>query len=68
MPHAFGSMEFADGTSLFEESPLEEFVLNAHRTKQVSEDPVLVSDRKNTILNPEICFSVCIMLITHLSI
>lgn len=46
MPHAFGSMEFADGTSLFEESPLEEFVLNAHRTKQVSEDPVLVSDKK----------------------
>ncbi|XP_042747158.1 maternal embryonic leucine zipper kinase-like isoform X2 [Lagopus leucura] len=34
VPHAFGSMEFADGTSLFEESPLEEFVLNAHRTKQ----------------------------------
>lgn len=34
-PHAFGSMEFSDAASLFEESPLEEFILNTRRTKQV---------------------------------
>ncbi|XP_065513117.1 maternal embryonic leucine zipper kinase [Caloenas nicobarica] len=34
VPHAFGSMEFSDTASLFEESPLEELILNGHRTKQ----------------------------------
>lgn len=68
VPDAFGSMEFSDAASLFEESPLEEFSLNTHRTKQVSKDLVLVSCRKNTILNPEIYFSLYIMLITYLSI
>lgn len=34
MPYAFGSMEFSDAASLFEESPLEEFILNNHRTNQ----------------------------------
>ncbi|XP_035423507.1 maternal embryonic leucine zipper kinase isoform X3 [Cygnus atratus] len=34
MPYAFGSMEFSDAASLFEESPLEGFILNSHRTNQ----------------------------------
>ncbi|XP_065519147.1 maternal embryonic leucine zipper kinase [Lathamus discolor] len=36
VPYAFGSMEFSDAASLFEESPLEEFILNTHRIKQHS--------------------------------
>lgn len=42
MPYAFGSMEFSDAASLFEESPLEEFILSSHGTKQVFEELVLV--------------------------
>lgn len=38
VPHAFGSMEFSETASLSEESPLEEFILNSHRTKQVFEE------------------------------
>lgn len=33
--NASGSMEFPDEASLFKQSPLEEFILNTHRTKQV---------------------------------
>lgn len=38
VPYAFGSMEFSDAASLFEEAPLEEFILTTHRIKQVFEE------------------------------
>lgn len=69
MPYAFGSMEFSDAASLFEESPLEEFILNNHRTNQVVEELVLVplkkKTKKKTILNAEIFFSLYIILIKY---
>lgn len=38
VPHAFGSMEFSDESSLYEEPLLEEYNLNTCRTKQVFAD------------------------------
>lgn len=65
VPDAFGSMEFSDVASVFEESPLD---LNTQKTKQVCEDVQLVSYRKNTALNLEICFSLYLVLTPYLSI
>ncbi|KAM9213355.1 Maternal embryonic leucine zipper kinase [Leptosomus discolor] len=52
MPHAFGSMEFSDAALLFEESPLEEFILNTHRTKQHSKHDSQVDDTGFTVSTP----------------
>ena len=65
VPDVFGSMEFSDVASVFEESPLD---LNTQRTKQVCKDVVLVSYRKNIALNPEIYFSLYIVLTPYFSI
>ncbi|XP_068266183.1 maternal embryonic leucine zipper kinase-like isoform X2 [Nyctibius grandis] len=52
VPHAFGSMEFSDAASLFEESPLEEFVLNTRRTKQHSRHDAQLDDTEFTLSTP----------------
>ncbi|XP_030325901.1 maternal embryonic leucine zipper kinase isoform X4 [Strigops habroptila] len=52
MPHAFGSMEFSDAASLFEESPLEEFVVNTHRTKQHSRHDAQLDGTEFTLSTP----------------
>ncbi|XP_074992524.1 maternal embryonic leucine zipper kinase isoform X7 [Calonectris borealis] len=52
MPHAFGSMEFSDAASLFEESPLEEFILNTRRRKQHSRHDAQLDDTEFTLSTP----------------
>eukprot|EP00076_Gallus_gallus_P016781 XP_015136280.1 maternal embryonic leucine zipper kinase isoform X3 [Gallus gallus] len=52
VPDAFGSMEFSDAASLFEESPLEEFSLNTHRTKQHSRHDTQLGDMEFTLSTP----------------
>ncbi|NXT31714.1 MELK kinase, partial [Pelecanoides urinatrix] len=52
MPHAFGSMEFSDAASLFEESPLEEFILNPRRRKQHSRHDAQLDDTEFTLSTP----------------
>ncbi|XP_059689555.1 maternal embryonic leucine zipper kinase isoform X2 [Gavia stellata] len=52
MPHAFGSMEFSDAASLFEESPLEEFILNTRRTKQHSRHDAQLDNTEFTLSTP----------------
>ncbi|XP_009082564.1 PREDICTED: maternal embryonic leucine zipper kinase-like, partial [Acanthisitta chloris] len=52
VPRAFGSMEFSDTASLFEESPLEEFILNNHRTKQHSGHDAQLVDTEFTLSTP----------------
>ncbi|KFW65199.1 Maternal embryonic leucine zipper kinase [Pygoscelis adeliae] len=52
VPHAFGSMEFSDAASLFEESPLEEFILNTPRTKQHSRHDAQLDDTEFTLSTP----------------
>ncbi|XP_021236938.1 maternal embryonic leucine zipper kinase isoform X1 [Numida meleagris] len=52
VPYAFGSMEFSDAASLFEESPLEEFILNTHRTKQHSRHDTQLGDMEFTLSTP----------------
>uniref|UniRef100_A0A8C9EUL3 non-specific serine/threonine protein kinase n=1 Tax=Pavo cristatus TaxID=9049 RepID=A0A8C9EUL3_PAVCR len=52
VPDAFGSMEFSDTASLFEESPLEEFILNTHRTKQHSRHDAQLGDMEFTLSSP----------------
>ncbi|XP_075596542.1 maternal embryonic leucine zipper kinase isoform X1 [Balearica regulorum gibbericeps] len=51
VPLAFGSMEFSDAAQ-FEESPLEEFILNAHRTKQHSGHDAQPDDLEFTLSTP----------------
>ncbi|CAN0303986.1 unnamed protein product [Bubo scandiacus] len=51
VPHASGSVEFSDAASLFEESPLEEFVLNTHGTKHSRRDAPL-DDTEFTLSTP----------------
>ncbi|XP_050769054.1 maternal embryonic leucine zipper kinase [Gymnogyps californianus] len=50
--HTFGSMEFSDAASLFEESPLEELILNTHRTKQHSRHDAQLDDTEFTLSIP----------------
>uniref|UniRef100_A0A8C3LDW9 Maternal embryonic leucine zipper kinase n=1 Tax=Chrysolophus pictus TaxID=9089 RepID=A0A8C3LDW9_CHRPC len=52
VPDAFGSMEFSDAASLSEESPLEEFILNTHRTKQHSRHDTQLGDMEFTLSTP----------------
>ncbi|NWI31384.1 MELK kinase, partial [Sula dactylatra] len=52
VPHAFGTMEFSDAASLFEESPLEEFVLNTRRTKQHSRHDAQPNATEFTLSTP----------------
>lgn len=52
VPDAFGSMEFSDAASLFEESPLEELVLNTHRTEQHSRRNTQLGDMEFTLSTP----------------
>ncbi|OXB83670.1 UNVERIFIED_CONTAM: hypothetical protein H355_015318, partial [Colinus virginianus] len=52
VPYAFGSMEFSDAASLFEESPLEEFILSTHRTKQHSRHDTQPGDMEFTLSTP----------------
>ncbi|KFZ59772.1 Maternal embryonic leucine zipper kinase, partial [Podiceps cristatus] len=52
VPHAFGSMEFSDAASLFEESPLEEVILNTRRTKQHSRRDAQLDDTEFTLSTP----------------
>ncbi|KAM6037116.1 maternal embryonic leucine zipper kinase isoform 4-T4 [Theristicus caerulescens] len=51
VPQAFGSMEFSDA-ALFEESPLEEFILNTRRTKQHSKHDAQLDDMEFTLSTP----------------
>ncbi|XP_032061884.1 maternal embryonic leucine zipper kinase [Aythya fuligula] len=52
MPYAFGSMEFSDAASLFEESPLEEFILSSHGTKQHSRHDAQLDNTEFTLSTP----------------
>ncbi|KAM4638949.1 maternal embryonic leucine zipper kinase isoform 2-T5 [Amazona ochrocephala] len=52
VPHAFGSMESSDAASLFEESPLEEFILNTHRVKQHSRHDAQLDGTEFTLSTP----------------
>ncbi|XP_048817336.1 maternal embryonic leucine zipper kinase isoform X1 [Lagopus muta] len=52
VPDVFGSMEFSDAASLSEESPLEEFILNTHRTKQRSRHDTQLGDMEFTPSTP----------------
>ncbi|XP_071658177.1 maternal embryonic leucine zipper kinase isoform X5 [Patagioenas fasciata] len=52
VPHAFGSMEFSETASLSEESPLEEFILSSHRTKQHSRHDVQLDATEFTLSTP----------------
>ncbi|KAM7076529.1 maternal embryonic leucine zipper kinase isoform 8-T12 [Ciconia maguari] len=51
-PHAFGSMEVSDAASLFEESPLEELILNTCGTKQHSRHDAQLDDMEFTLSTP----------------
>ncbi|XP_072716929.1 maternal embryonic leucine zipper kinase-like isoform X9 [Ciconia boyciana] len=51
-PHAFGSMEVSDAASLFEESPLEELILNTRGTKQHSRRDAQLDDTEFTLSTP----------------
>ncbi|XP_075344821.1 maternal embryonic leucine zipper kinase isoform X7 [Mycteria americana] len=51
-PHAFGSMEVSDAASLFEESPLEEFILNTRGTKQHSRHDAQLDGTEFTLSTP----------------
>ncbi|NXN70002.1 MELK kinase, partial [Himantopus himantopus] len=50
--HAFGSMEFPGEASLFQQSPLEEFILNTCRTKQNSRHDAQLHDTEFTLSTP----------------
>ncbi|XP_069631886.1 maternal embryonic leucine zipper kinase isoform X2 [Haliaeetus albicilla] len=52
VPHAFGSMEFSDESSLFEEPLLEEYNLNTRRTKQHSRHDAQLDDTEFTLSTP----------------
>ncbi|KAM8984331.1 maternal embryonic leucine zipper kinase isoform 2-T3 [Ara ararauna] len=52
VPHAFGSVEFSGADSLFEESPLEEFILNTHRIKQHSRHDAQLDGTEFTLSAP----------------
>ncbi|XP_064295121.1 maternal embryonic leucine zipper kinase isoform X2 [Phalacrocorax carbo] len=52
VPHAFGLMEFSDAASVFEESPLEEFILNNRRTKQHSRHDAQLNATEFTLSTP----------------
>ncbi|XP_057279905.1 maternal embryonic leucine zipper kinase isoform X1 [Pezoporus wallicus] len=52
VPYAFGSMEFSDAASLFEEPPLEEFILNNHRIKQHSRHDAQLDGTEFTLSTP----------------
>ncbi|KAM9589190.1 maternal embryonic leucine zipper kinase isoform 5-T6 [Morphnus guianensis] len=52
VPCAFGSMEFSDASSLFEESLLEEYNLNTCRTKQHSRHDAQLDDMEFTLSTP----------------
>ncbi|XP_009876185.1 PREDICTED: maternal embryonic leucine zipper kinase [Apaloderma vittatum] len=52
VPYAFGSMEFLDAASQFEESPLEEFILNTRTTKQHSSHAAQLDDMEFTLSTP----------------
>ncbi|XP_010189964.1 PREDICTED: maternal embryonic leucine zipper kinase, partial [Mesitornis unicolor] len=52
MPRALGSMEFSDAASLSEESPFEEFILDACRTKEQSRHDAQRDDTEFTLSTP----------------
>ncbi|XP_054254333.1 maternal embryonic leucine zipper kinase, partial [Indicator indicator] len=52
LPTLFGSMEFPDASSAPEESPSEEFILKAHRTKQPSSHEAELEDREFPAATP----------------
>ncbi|NWQ91266.1 MELK kinase, partial [Burhinus bistriatus] len=50
--HAFGSIEFPDAASLFQQSPLEDFILHTRRTKQHSRHDAQLYDTEFTLSTP----------------